>query len=157
MFLAEIEKSTVTFIWDLKRPQIAKSISKKKNKVGGLTLPDFFLHFFLDLFIYLGLPWWLRSACNGGDLGSTPGSGRFPGEGNGYLLQYYSRLENLMHKGASQAGPWGRKELDTAKWITHTHTHTHICLSGHSRSSLWREGSLTFIADEKSSDVACGI
>ena len=45
MFLAEIEKSTVTFIWDLKRPQIAKSISKKKNKVGGLTLPDFFLHF----------------------------------------------------------------------------------------------------------------
>ena len=60
-----------------------------------------------------------------------------------------------MDKGASQAGPWGRKELDTTKWITHTHTH--ICLFGHSRSSLWHEGSLTFIADEKSSDVACGI
>ena len=25
--------------------------------------------------------------CNAGDLGSIPGSGRFPGEGNGYLLQ----------------------------------------------------------------------
>ena len=30
-----------------------------------------------------------------GDLGSIPGSGRSPGEGNGYLLQY-SGLENSM-------------------------------------------------------------
>ena len=29
-----------------------------------------------------------ESACNVGDLGSIPGLGRFPGEGNGYLLQY---------------------------------------------------------------------
>ena len=28
------------------------------------------------------------SACNAGDLGSIPGSGQFPGEGNGYPLQY---------------------------------------------------------------------
>ena len=28
------------------------------------------------------------SSCNVGDLGSVPGLGRFPGEGNGYLLQY---------------------------------------------------------------------
>ena len=27
-------------------------------------------------------------ACNAGDLGSIPGSGRFPGEGNGNPLQY---------------------------------------------------------------------
>ena len=33
------------------------------------------------------------SACNVGDLGSIPGLGRFPGEGNGNLLQY-SCLEN---------------------------------------------------------------
>ena len=33
------------------------------------------------------------SACNAGDLGSIPGSGRSPGEGNGYTL-YYSCLEN---------------------------------------------------------------
>ena len=32
-------------------------------------------------------------ACNAGDLGSIPGLGRPPGEGNGYLLQY-SGLEN---------------------------------------------------------------
>ena len=29
-----------------------------------------------------------ESACNAGDLGSIPGSGRSPGEENGYLLQY---------------------------------------------------------------------
>ena len=29
-----------------------------------------------------------RSACNAGDPGSIPGSGRCPGEGNGYLFQY---------------------------------------------------------------------
>ena len=36
-----------------------------------------------------------ESACNTGDLGLIPGSGRSPGEGNGYLLQY-SCLENSM-------------------------------------------------------------
>ena len=35
------------------------------------------------------------SACNAGDLGSIPGSGKFPGEGNGNSLQY-SCLENPM-------------------------------------------------------------
>ena len=40
------------------------------------------------------------SAYNVGDLGSIPGSGRFPGEGNGNPLQY-SRLENPMDRGAS--------------------------------------------------------
>ena len=35
------------------------------------------------------------SACYAGDLGSIPGSGRSPGEGNGYPLQY-SGLENSM-------------------------------------------------------------
>ena len=34
-----------------------------------------------------------ESACNAGDPGSIPGSGRFPGEGNGNPLQY-SWLEN---------------------------------------------------------------
>ena len=35
------------------------------------------------------------SACNAGDLGLIPGSGRSPGEGNSYPLQY-SGLENSM-------------------------------------------------------------
>ena len=39
------------------------------------------------------------SAYNAGDLGSIPGSGRSPGEGNGNPLQY-SCLENPMDQGA---------------------------------------------------------
>ena len=39
------------------------------------------------------------SACNAGDLGSIPGLGRSPGEGNGNPLQY-SCLENPMDRGA---------------------------------------------------------
>ena len=39
------------------------------------------------------------SACNAGDLGSIPGSGRSPGEGNVSPLQY-SCLENPMDGGA---------------------------------------------------------
>ena len=40
-----------------------------------------------------------ESACNAGDLGLIPGSGRFLGEGNGNPLQY-SCLENPMDGGA---------------------------------------------------------
>ena len=40
-----------------------------------------------------------ESACNAGDLGSIPGSGQSPGEGNGNPLQY-SCLENCMDRGA---------------------------------------------------------
>ena len=43
-----------------------------------------------------GLPWWLsgkESIYNGGDAGSVPGLGRFPGEGHSNPLQY-SCLEN---------------------------------------------------------------
>ena len=36
-----------------------------------------------------------ESACNAGDLGSIPGLGRSPWEGNSYLLQY-SGLKNSM-------------------------------------------------------------
>ena len=40
-----------------------------------------------------------ESACNAGDLGLIPGSGKFPGEGNGNPLQYYC-LKNPMDRGA---------------------------------------------------------
>ena len=63
----------------------------------------------------LGLSWWLRwkeSACNAGDLGSVPGSGRSSGEGNGNLLQY-SCLGNPMDRGAWWATVHGiAKESD---------------------------------------------
>ena len=43
-----------------------------------------------------------ESACNAGDPDLIPGSGRFPGEGNGNPLQY-SCLDNPMDRGAWQA------------------------------------------------------
>ena len=69
------------------------------------------------------VPWCLRfckeSACNEGDRGSIPGSGRSPGEGNGYPLQY-SCLRNPTDRGAWQAivhGVWVGHD-----WVTNTHT-----------------------------------
>ena len=56
-----------------------------------------------------------ESACNAGDPGSIPGSGRSPGEGYGNPLQY-SFLENPMDRGAWQATvQGGHKELDMTK------------------------------------------
>ena len=43
-----------------------------------------------------------ESACNAGDLSLIPGSGRSPGEGNGYSVQY-SYVENSTVRGAWQA------------------------------------------------------
>jgi len=44
----------------------------------------------------------LANSGDAGDVGSIPGLGRSPGEGNGKPLQY-SSLENLMDGGAWQA------------------------------------------------------
>ena len=57
----------------------------------------------------LGFPGGLdgkESAYNAGDQGWIPGSGRSPGEGNGYLLQY-SYLENSMDRVAWRATAHG--------------------------------------------------
>ena len=75
------------------------------------------------------------SACNAGDLGSIPGSGRSPGEGNDNPLQY-SCLENPMDGGA-----WGATIHGVAKSRTRlsnfTHSLTHSLL-------LYVDGLYTF-------------
>ena len=53
-----------------------------------------------------------ESACNAGDQGSIPESGRSPGEGNGNPLQY-SCLENSMDRGASRLASMESQESDT--------------------------------------------
>ena len=64
-----------------------------------------------------------ESACNVGDLGSTPRLGRSLGGRHGNPLQY-SCLENP-HGQRSMAGysPWGCKELDMTERLS-----THIAL-----------------------------
>ena len=76
--------------------------------LSGLFIPH--LHFLLSWKkIYIYNIQWLpgssdskESACNAGDLGSIPGSGRSPGEAHGNPLQY-SFLENSVDRGACQA------------------------------------------------------
>ena len=68
-----------------------------------------------------------ESACNAGDFGSIPGSGRSPGEGNGNALQY-SCLENPMDGGA-----WWATVHGVAKSRTRLSNFTH---SLHSLSAI---------------------
>ena len=58
------------------------------------------------------------------DRGSIPGSGRSPGGGNDYSLQY-SCLETPMDRGAWRATVHRVAELDTTEATEHVHTHTH--------------------------------
>ena len=71
-------------------------------KASILWCSDFFMGFPGDSEVKV-------SACNAGDLGSIPGSGRSPGEGNGNPLQY-SCLENPMDGGAWWAAVHGIAE-----------------------------------------------
>jgi len=62
-----------------------------------------------------------ESACNAGDPGSVPGSGRSPGEGNGKPTQVL--LSGKSHEQRSLVGysPWhlGHKESDTTAATEH--------------------------------------
>ena len=61
-----------------------------------------------------------ESACNAGDPCLIPGSGRFPGDGNGKPLHYFY-LEKSMDRGAWWAtvhGSWDLKESPKTEQLT---------------------------------------
>ena len=80
-----------------------------------------------------------ESACNEGDLGSTPGLGRSPGGRHDNPLKY-SCLENPHgQKSLEGYSPWGCKESDTTEvtQCVHTCAHRHICILNFSVLKTW--------------------
>ena len=74
-----------------------------------------FRHTYNDMYTPLWFPRWLsvkELAYQADDMGSTSGSGRSPGEGNGSTLQY-SGLGNPMDRGAWHT--WGHKYLGSQR------------------------------------------
>ena len=68
-----------------------------------------------------------ESAYTAGDQGSIPGSGRSPGEGNGYSLQD-SCLENSMDKGAWWATVPGVAKTWTSEWLFYfSYIYIYVC------------------------------
>ena len=116
------------FAWSGQSTGVIASLSQWCASAGVLKQ---WVQLLKDAFVYWlqhdtndWLPWCSdgkESACNAGDLGSIPGSRRFPGEGNGYSLQYSWPGE--FHGQRNMAGyiPWGHKESDTTERLILSH------------------------------------
>ena len=92
---------------------LTKKKKKKSTYVYQQESPYLWNPFSKMYLVHLGFPGGSdnkESACNVEYLGSIPGSGRSPGEGNGYPLKY-SCLGNPMDRGAWQVQSVGSQRV----------------------------------------------
>ena len=64
------------------------------------------------------------SICNTGDLGSIPGSGRSPGERNGYPTPVFLPGESHRQRNLVGYSPWGHRESDMTEHAPAERTQT---------------------------------
>ena len=80
-----------------------------------------------------------ESACSAGDVGSIPGSGRSPGEGNGNPLQYSCPENPLGQRNLVGYRPWGHRESDMTERLPLSHM-SHSITSAVLHNPTQREG-----------------
>ena len=101
---------------------MGKSISKnkqtknlQKSKIHLSNPCEFYLSFTHVLSLLPGGSDGKESACNVGDLGLIPGSGRSSGEGSGNPLQYSCLEKSHGRRSLVGSSALGRKESDTTE------------------------------------------
>ena len=90
-----------SFVHGISQAGILECIAISFSKIYHSLNICIYACIYVCIYVYMGFSGGSdakESACNAGDLGSIPGLGRSPGEGNGTPLQY-SCLENPMDRG----------------------------------------------------------
>ena len=100
---------------------VLEQLTSSRSHLWKCVALDFFF-FFYQTWMYLDGK---EFSCNVGDLGSIPGSGRSPAEGNGNNIPVF--LPGEFHGQRSLMGyiPWDHEELNMTEQLTHKYVLTY--------------------------------